>query len=472
MEAQESRPTRIRYLSLPVLVAGLALGCAGPQYVPPAPEKPTGPLSLDAAVDLAIRNNPDVRAATGRVEAARAAIFEAWSYYWPVLQVMENITQTDQPSRAFGSILDQRRFNNNLDFNDPGVTTNFRSGLTGSITLYDGGRRRARVLQSNAQAGSSEAALEEVRRDIALETAKAFFMIYKAREASATQEKSIGTLETHLRITQARLEQGAVLRSDALGVEVRLAETREAAIVARNAALRAESGLRLLLGIGMEEPLELVPPPAGEIPVRPELAPILERARGNRPEIARAQQEVKLAEAKVKEVYSGYFPEVTVFGSFGFDSQHMSLDHSNWFWGVSFMESIFEAFRTPSKVKQAMANLAAVHAQGRKAVLQVELDAKNALLDAEEADARTDVAGRAQGLAEESLRLVEAEYKEGRASITRLLDAELALTHARTRRSAASYDRQLSRIAIAHATGDYPRPPAPKEAEAKEEKRP
>jgi outer membrane protein TolC len=100
------------------------------------------------------------------------------------------------------------------------------------------------------------------------------------------------------------------------------------------------------------------------------------------------------------------------------------------------------------------------------------MDVRNSLLDAEEADSRTEVAGQALALAEESLRLVEAEYKEGKAAITRLLEAELAVTNARTRRSAASYDRTLSRIAIAHATGDYPRPPAPKETVAKEEKRP
>jgi outer membrane protein len=447
-------------MPLPVLAVLLSFGCAAPPYVPPEPVKPTAPLSLEAAVDLAIRNNPDVQAAAQRVQAASAAIFEAWSYYWPVLQAMERITQTDQPSRAFGSILDQRRFDNGLNFNDPGVTTNFRAGITGSITLYDAGRRRARVLQAQAGAESAAASGEAVRRDIALETAKAFFLIFKAREASATQEQSIGTLETHLRITEARLDLGAVLRSDVLAVQVRLAETREAAIVARNAALRAESGLRILLGLEIADPLALVPPATPDLGPRPDLGLTVARARRSRPEILRAGSDVMVAEAKVKEVYAGYFPEVTVFGDFGFDSRHPSLNHSNWFWGVSFIESIFDAFRAPARVRQAMANLAAVHAAGRKVVLEVEHEVRNSLLDAEEADSRADVAGQALALAEESLRLVEAEYQGGKASITRLLETELALTHARTRRSAAAYDRALSRIAIAHATGEYPSPPA------------
>lgn len=450
----------------------LALGCAAPRYTPPPPEKPKGPLSLEAAVDLAMRNNPDAKAAAERVEVARAATFEAWSYYWPVLQLMERVTQTDGPSRAFGNILDQRRFKSGLDFNDPGVTSNFRTGITGSITLFDAGRRSARVLTAREETESAAAAVEEVRRDIALETAKAFFLSFKAREASATQEKSISTLEAHLRIVEARVVEQASLRSDALAVRVRLAETREAAIVARNAALRAESSLRLLLGLDAEDPLELVTPTAADLVPRPALSALLDRARRNRPEILRAQHDVKAAEAKVREVYAGYFPEVTIFGDFGFDSRHPTLDHSSWFWGIGFIESIFDAFRTPNRVRRAMAELAAVHAAGRKTALQVDVDARNSLLDAEEADARAEVAGEAVALAQANLEQVEAEFREGRSNITRLLESELALTHARTRLSAANYDRTLSRIAMAHAAGEYPTPPAAQAPDRAQEQKP
>ena len=50
----------------------LAGGCAVPEYIPPKLEKPTGPLSLDAAVGLAIRNNPNVAMAKERLGAASA----------------------------------------------------------------------------------------------------------------------------------------------------------------------------------------------------------------------------------------------------------------------------------------------------------------------------------------------------------------------------------------------------------------
>jgi len=366
---------------------------------------------------------------------------------------------TDTPSQAFGFVLDQKRFSPGMDFNDPGTTSNWHTGLAGSITLFDGGRRMARWKAKAAEASSAEAQLDQVRRDLALEVARAFYTIHKARETAAAQEQSIKTLETHLRITEARHSEGAARRSDVLGVRVRLAETREALIVARNSAVRAESGLRILLGLDIDEPLELQPATGLDAFEREGLSACLERARTNRPELVQALQNLLAAKARVQEAVAGYFPEITLLGGFSFEDGHaFDFQYGNWTWGVTFMQSIVEMFRTPYRVREAMTQLAAADAAARKALLEVQLDVKDSLLDAEEAEARHEVAAQAVKLAEETLGLVEAEYKEGTATITRLLEAELSLTQARTRLSAMTYDRALSRIAILHSVGEYPAP--------------
>lgn len=452
-----------------VAIATIVVSCAPLDYRPADPVRPDGPLSIEAAIQLALQNNPDVLVAEERVNEARAAIDEASSYYWPVLQLLERFTQTDTPSQAFSHILDQRRFDSTLDFNDPGVTSNVRTGVGGSITLYDGGRRRARVMGAEARATSEAARAEMVKRDLALEIARAFYLIHKAAELASTQEKSLETLATHLRITEARLVEGAARRSEVLAVRVRQAETREAVIIARNSSARARAGLHVMLGLSITDAVELEEPRDEEIAASRALDDLLETALRNRFELAESENRVRVAQARLKEVWAGYFPDITVFGSFGFDDRDPALSHANWTWGVSVVEDLFDALRTPYRVRQAFANLKSAHATFRKAFLAVELDVKNAVLDAAEADARFEVSEQAVQLAEESLRLVEVEYNEGAADVTRLLDAETALTRARTRLNAAKYDRALSRVAIAHAIGEFPAPP---EATASEETRP
>lgn len=247
------------------LILVLQVGCAVEEPLPLEPERPRGPLTIDSALALALRNNPDVQVAEHRLDQARSAIDEAYSYYWPALQLVERFTQTNVPSQAFGSILDQRRFDNTLDFNDPGVTRNFRTGLTGSITLYDGGRRRSRTQEASARAGAIAARRQIVRRDLALEIARSFHLVHEARELDAAQQESLKTLETHLRVTRARVAEGAARKSEELSVEVRLAETREAAIAAGNSGVRAEAGLLILLGLGVEEPVVIEKPPLEDL---------------------------------------------------------------------------------------------------------------------------------------------------------------------------------------------------------------
>lgn len=441
-----------------------AAGCAAPEHVAPAIEKPAGPLTLERAVELCLRNNPDVQAAAERVEIARGAIDEAVSSYWPVLQFVESFTMVDRPSQAFAFRLDQGRFSLASDIPDPGITTDWRTGLGASLTLYDGGRRRARVQASVAEAQSAAAEAERVRRDLALEVARAYVTVLKARETASDQEKSLKTLEQHLRITEAREAAGAARRSDVLAVRVRVAETREARIAASNAAERALAGLRFLLGLDVDDPVELSGPvPADERP-RGDLGSLLDLAKARRWELVRAAKEVEAAEARLREALASYHPDVTLFGGFGFDAKNPAqFEYGNWNWGFSFVKDLFDILRAPHRVRQAAAARDAAHAAARKALLGVQLDVKNALLDGEESDARCEVAAQAVELAEETLRLVEAEYREGAATITKLLDAELALTQARTRRSAAAHDRAFSRIALAHAVGEFPSPPEPTE---------
>ncbi len=434
----------------------LFLGCAVPQYTPPEPCKPAGPLTLEAVVDLALRNNPDVAAAAGRAEAARAAIDEARSRYWPALDVFGRFTQADMPSRAFGTILDQERFDNSIDFNDPGVTNNWHPGLGGSITLYDGGRRYWRVASAGAAGLAESAALEAVRRNVAYEAARAFFLIHQARDAAAAAEQAATTLETHARLADARREAGVLRASDVLAVRMQLAQARQAAVAARVSAARAEAGLHALLGLSAADKLELVPPAPEAVPDRPELADLIARAHKLRPEIVRAAQSFEAARAQVGEAYAGYFPEVTVFGEFGLDSRTLSSGHANWMWGASVVESLFDVFRTPARVRQALARVAQAHAEGRKTVLEVEQDVKLALLDAEQADAWYAAAEEARQHAAEALRVAEVELAEGRTAPTKVLDRRTALTEARARADAAAYDRRFARVALAHATGEYP----------------
>ena len=450
----------------------ICCACSAPLVSLPEVRLPDGPLSLHAAMELALFNNPDVLAADARLASARASVDLAESSFWPSFQVGVSATRTDQPSQAFGSILDQGRFAPGIDFNDPGPVTNVRTGASFGLTLYDGGRRRAGVRVAEAREGSALAAAEQVRRDLALEVARAYYLVHKARETAATQRSSIANLQTHLRLVQARVDEGVARPSELLSVRVRLAETREAIIAADNTGLRALAALHVLLGLGLETPLDLLPPDDREpLTEAPPLRELLVRAYAHRPELMRVAQEIEAATAQLDAASVGGLPQIGVSAALTVDDPAALQGASHWLLGLGLVEDLIEAARTPMRVAQAAEALRAALADGRRVALAVELGAESARLDALEADARLAVTVETVALARESLSRVEAEYEGGVATITRLIDTEFALSQAATRASAARYDQALSRLALRHAVGEpmwsgaSPSPDASQESE-------
>ena len=90
-------------------------------------------LSLEQAVDLALRRNPLTQsAATGR-KIANASAEEALAGRWPLLQFSETFTRSNNPVFVFGSLLEQGRFgpqNFAVDsLNNPDPLNNFRTAV-------------------------------------------------------------------------------------------------------------------------------------------------------------------------------------------------------------------------------------------------------------------------------------------------------------------------------------------------------
>jgi outer membrane protein TolC len=77
--------------------------------------------------------------------------------------------------------------------------------------------------------------------------------------------------------------------------------------------------------------------------------------------------------------------------------------------------------------------------------LEIELTVRRANLQASDAREQLEVAKRAVMQAEESLREIEVRYKEQTATITQRIDAQVALSNARVRRSGAQADVEVAR---------------------------
>ncbi len=100
-----------------------------------------------------------------------------------------------------------------------------------------------------------------------------------------------------------------------------------------------------------------------------------------------------------------------------------------------------------------MARVREIEAREQRLVLDVELDVRRAYLQLNDAEERLKVTTQAIGQAEESLREIEVRYRGQTATITELVDAQVALSNARVRRTNAQADLEIARASLERAIG-------------------
>lgn len=404
------------------------------------------PWTLARALHEGLARNPDARLAQQRIVAARAGLEQANAAFWPRLQFQSSYTRTDNPMQVFGSILNQRAYSSSLDFNDvPDVDNANVKGLL-TVPLYAGGRNQAARAAAKANTQAARQDQEAIRNALGFEIARAFHTVLKAREFIRAAEAAVNAFENNVAIANKRLQGGSALKTDALDLEVRLAQAREDLVRARNAQLLAERALRNLLGIEQGEftvasgAPDVRAPESGDFSGRAELA------------AARARQSA--AEQQVRGAKSGYMPRLSAFGSvdydYGWKYEHGGESYTG---GALLQWDIWDGRLTRAKVQEARANLEIAGEEERKLRLALDLECEQARLELKSATERLTVTKQAVAHATESAQITRSRFEQGMALSAQVIDAESALVAARVRRAEAEADQRIAVAALRKALG-------------------
>ncbi len=424
-------------MSLRLGLPGLLLACtlaAGAE----------APWTLERALEFALGHNPDARIARQRIAAAQAGLERANSAFWPRLQFQSGYTRTDNPMLAFGSILNQRAYQSSLDFNDvPDVDAlNVRGIVT--MPLYAGGKNVAErdAAKSNTQAAKEEDAA--VRNALGFEVCQSFYTVLKARQFVLAAQAAVSSYETNLVSARQRLAAGTLLKSDVLDIEVRLAQSREDLVRARNGQALAERALQNLLGIEGGEFVVADTAPAVRAPVTIDFS--------QRPELAAARERETAARAQLRGTRSGFQPRLSAFGSLDYDYGWVTGgDGKSYTVGLLAQWDLWDGFATRSRVREASANLQTAGEERRKVRLAIGLETEQARRNLDAATETLAVTQKAVEQAQESARLTRDRFEQGLALSIQLIDAESALISARVRQAQAESDERIAIAALRKA---------------------
>lgn len=409
-------------------------------------------ITLDQCISTALGANPDIKSASARLEAAKAAIKEAASAYYPQVGLSGNWTRTDNPPQAFFMSLNQRRASLQKDFNNPDDTENIRSSVVAQWRLYDGGRRESDRRATTLGVQAAEGARDTVRNDLVYQITRAYYGILQARAFVQVQEEAEKSITEALRVATERHKAGSAMKTDVLNLNVQLSQTHEDLIRAKNALQLGVAALNTAIGRDMLAASDVVNLPS-EPPFAPATNVVASRIE-SRPELHAAESQLAMAQAMATRARREFLPVVNAFGSVDWDRESLHSDaERSYLAGAAVELNIFDGFRNRAGLARAAAGVAEAQAQADKLRNALLLDLTQARLNEQEARERMDVASKSLTGAEEALRITQERYRQGAADITELMAAQVGLTATRTRLTAAHYDSLIAKANVERAGG-------------------
>jgi TolC family type I secretion outer membrane protein len=428
-----------------LLAASVILSAAGPIHAASTNTIPDT-LKLDDCIHLALKQNPTILKAREEIRRNQGVIVEVRA------QAIPQITASGSYQQIAKSTLDSIPVPG-----FPSVFDNQEQPWTAQIEIsqlvYSGGRVSAALRAAKLSDQIATLGFQRAVADTILNVRKDFYQILLDTALVDVREQSVTLLEEQLRDAQSRFDVGSVPRFNVLRAEVELENAKPPLIRAQNDLRISKESLVKLLAIDASNQTNAFSPInfEGKLVYEHrnwELPTALEQALQRRPELLAADRQVAVAKANVQVASSGYKPQASVFGNYGWHDYSFTnrLDDTRegWILGANVSWALFDGMLTHGKVTEARAQLQEANLDYADTRRQVELEVRQAYSDYLQTLELIEAQKKTVEEAEESLRLAEARFRAGTGTQLDVLSAQTALTEARSNEIQALHDYNVA----------------------------
>lgn len=400
-------------------------------------------LNLDDAMLRAFQTNPTVSISQYELDSARA------SY---------NAARQSRGISISASHTTQRGGYDDLHEAAPGLWTkgignNHANSLSASLPIFTGGKLSGTIKQAKANYQYNEVGVQRTYNEMRSTVTDGYFKMLQADNMQKLSAESVTRLEDHLKNVQAQYDVGVVAKVDVLRSQVELANAKQTLIQAENSYQVAEANMNKIVGLPMDTTLKL-----DNLLVYnaydKNMDDCLAYAAEHRPELMQAKYGVDAAKGALMVARSGHMPQVAASATQQWsDSNWPGDENGKWGVGVNVSMNVFDTGVTLSKIHGAEADLKKAEETYRNTVDSVNLDVRSNYLGLREAEKRISTTKLAVEQADEDYRIAQLRYMSGVGTNTDVLDAQVALTQAKTNYTQALYDYNTSKTALETSIG-------------------
>ena len=450
-----------------------------------------GDMTLDQAVQLALKQNPDVQRALQQIEFTRGQIIEVRAQGLPHV-ILNGSYNQEAPAlvQSAGSSSSGSTITPGQLTGISGVTQTMAQQLASALNasassssssaptlggldkswivtvqatqvLYAGGAVQAGNKIAKFTDDTSYFSLRNTVDQTVDTVRQQFYTVLLDRELIKVQQEALQLLGDELKDQQNRFEAGTVPRFNVLQAEVALENQRPILIAAQNAFTISVITLSRTLGLDPGPQGNPTFNAVGELAVHERplgLRNAIELGIERRPFLKVQRLAILIQKEQIKVALAGYKPQLNANAGWELRNSILSnnLDDTvnGWFFGVTGQWNIFDGFETYGKVKMGRASLETARITYEDSVHQVELEVQQAYANLQTARETIRSGQKTVEQALEALRLAKERLAAGAGVQLDVLNAQVQLTTARSTelQARANYNTALAEFDRVTAT--------------------
>lgn len=411
-----------------------------------------GTLSLQSAVALAQKSNPQIYSARAQFAKARSVVAQTNAAFLPHIALSAQALQFDRKNEVdFGAMMGGPSLRVPIaeEWNPSfGATVSWNIDLSGAV--------RSAKSQAEFMAIAARLDLERAQNETTLAVQLAYFDVLKAQGALKVAETSLESVAIRLRNAEQHERAGNAARFDVISARRDLADADLSVRGAQANQDLAIAALKSLIGVEQGVLLMLEPTSLPTVDAEPQV----DTALKVRPEVLQAEAVVRAMSYGIRVAGAANKPTLSAGLGLSVQPNHGAFTKRE-LGSASLTLSIplYDGGLTRAKVREAEADRMAAEVQLRAAKDQITLQVQQALTQLKTASERVALSEAAVTEAREAYRLAQVRYGIGvtQSSVVspqlELSTAQAALTRAEMAQSDARYDLQKAQAMVDFVLG-------------------
>ncbi len=343
----------------------------------------------------------------------------------------------------------------------PTVLDNYNLKLSLQQPLFTGFKLQSSYDAAKLNAAASNMDYSQAEQDLFLNIKNAYWSLFKVLQMQNVIEDEIHTVKAHLEDVQNFYKQGLATKNDVLKIQVQLSQAELQKIDANNNVKLAMLSLNNVLGLPLDTKITL----ADSVSMNDlttenkSVDELVNEAMKNRPELKAMNLRIDASSMQITAAKGDWFPQLFVAGEYDYSKPNQRLVptqdkfYGTWNVSVGVTYDLWNWGATVDRTEQAEANYEQAKDNSKLLKDAVTLDVNQSYLNLEKSRQKVTVSKENVKQAEENYRITDERFKQGLTLNSELLDAEVALTQAKTDYVQSLVDYELSVAKMDRALG-------------------